>query len=126
MICHGGGYMATNIETGKYGEDLVADLLTKAGWTIIVRNWRCSDGELDLVAHDDGAVVAVEVKTRRGTNFGSPVEAVTRAKAARLRRLLMRWIRESDVHAREVRIDVVGVLIGPTGQPVIQHIRNAC
>ncbi len=114
------------METGKYGEDLVADLLKKAGWTIIVRNWRCSDGELDLVAHDDGAVVAVEVKTRRGTNFGTPVEAVTRAKAARLRRLLMRWIRENDVHAREVRVDVVGVFIGSTGQPVIQHIRNAC
>lgn len=118
--------MTTNIETGKYGEDLVADLLTKAGWTIIIRNWRCSDGELDLVAHDGSAVVAVEVKTRRGTNFGTPIEAVTKAKAARLRRLLMRWIHESDVHARVVRVDVVGVLIGPTGQPVIQHIRNAC
>lgn len=126
MICRGGGYMPTNIETGKYGEDLVADLLTKAGWTIIIRNWRCSDGELDLVAHDGSAVVAVEVKTRRGTNFGTPIEAVTKAKAARLRRLLMRWIHESDVHARVVRVDVVGVLIGPTGQPVIQHIRNAC
>ena len=118
--------MRTNNEVGKYGEDLVAQILERAGWQVVVRNWRCEDGELDLVGWDGAALVGVEVKTRRGSGFGAPAEAVTPAKAARLRRLLMRWMRDHDVHARDVRIDVVGVLIPPGGQPTIEHIRSAC
>lgn len=91
---------------------------------MLARNWRCLEGELDLVvAEPDGVVVAVEVKTRRGAGFGDPVEAVTPVKQQRLRRLLGQWLRENPaVAAAGLRIDVVGVLIR-RGQPVeLRHI----
>ena len=118
--------MGTKEDVGKYGEDLVADQLTRAGWRIVARNWRCRDGELDMVAWEGEALVAVEVKTRRGSGYGNPVEAVTPAKASRLRRLLVRFMQDHDLHATVVRIDVVGVLI-PSGRPtIVDHIRSAC
>lgn len=109
---------------GEVGEVLAARYLTERGASVLARNWRCLDGELDLVVVEpDGVVVAVEVKTRRGVGFGDPVEAVTPVKQQRLRRLLGLWLRQHpDVTASGLRIDVVGVLIR-RGQPVrLRHI----
>lgn len=69
---------------GRYGEQLAEQHLTAAGMVVLARNWRCPQGELDLVVRDvDGTVVFVEVKTRAGTGFGEPAEAVGRVKARR-------------------------------------------
>ncbi|MGA8046746.1 MAG: YraN family protein [Dermatophilaceae bacterium] len=109
---------------GEVGEVLAARYLTERGASVLVRNWRCLEGELDLVVVEpDGVVVAVEVKTRRGVGFGDPVEAVTPVKQQRLRRLLGQWLRQNPaVVAAGLRIDVVGVLIR-RGQPVqLRHI----
>jgi putative endonuclease len=99
---------------GAYGERLAARYLTESGMQILDRNWRCDQGEIDIVAIDDTCLVIVEVKTRRSLVFGSPVEAVTAVKAARLRRLAGCWL--------DIRIDVIGVLRPPRGPAQIEHL----
>ena len=105
---------------GQLGERLTGRYFEERGARIVDRNWRCGEGELDLVvAEPGGVIVGVEVKTRRGLGFGDPVEAVTWRKQARLRRLLAAWLRDHpDVRAADVRLDVVGVLVAP-GRPVL-------
>ena len=72
---------------GRYGEDVAARHLVEQGIIVLDRNWRCELGEIDIVGRDGDVLVVCEVKTRSGTSFGTPLEAVTRTKAARLRRL---------------------------------------
>lgn len=110
---------------GRYGEDLAAEHLRGQGLTVLARNWRCARGELDIVARDGSALVVCEVKTRRGTGYGHPVEAVGPRKLRRLRELALRWLDEQQVHAPEIRIDVIGVLQPLSGPAVIHHIRGA-
>ena len=110
---------------GAYGERLAARYLVESGMQILDRNWRCDQGEIDLVAMDDTCLVIVEVKTRQSLAFGSPVEAVTAVKAARLRRLAACWLREhrSQVEAvADIRIDVIGVLRPSSGPAQIEHL----
>ena len=75
--------------TGGYGEAYAARYLTGIGMVVLDRNWRCELGELDLVLRDGRVLVFCEVKTRASAAFGSPLESVTPAKVARLRRLLL-------------------------------------
>lgn len=110
---------------GAYGEQLAARYLVESGMQILDRNWRCSQGEIDIVAMDAACLVIVEVKTRRSLAFGSPVEAVTAVKAARLRRLAGCWLtdhrRQVDV-VTDIRIDVIGVLRPVSGPAQIEHL----
>jgi len=110
---------------GDHGERIAAAYLTDAGLRVLDRNWRCRDGELDIVARDGDALVFCEVKTRRGIGFGHPVEAVTPVKQRRLRRLAQRWLASHDEHAPELRFDVVGVLIRPSRPALVTHLRAA-
>jgi len=91
----------------------VAAWYAERGYEVLARNWRCSEGELDLVVRHGRTVVFCEVKTRSSAAFGAPVEAVTRAKQARLRRLAGCWL-ESGRPARTsgIRFDVASVLGG--------------
>ena len=107
---------------GRYGEDVAAAFVEAAGWRVLARNWRCPDGELDLVALDGDEVVAVEVKTRRSSSYGHPAEAVTHRKLARVRRLTGRWLHEHDVRARSVRVDVIAVVVPPRGRAQVEHL----
>lgn len=111
---------------GRYGEDLAAAHLRAAGLQVLARNWRCPDGELDIVALDEGVVAFVEVKTRSGTAFGAPVEAVTPAKARRIHRLAMRWLAEQRPDARwcPIRFDVVSVVRLAPGGPSVEYLRG--
>ncbi len=103
---------STRRELGARGEDRVAAWYEANGYSVVDRNWRCREGELDLVVRRGRVVVFCEVKTRSSTTFGAPVEAVTRTKQARLRVLAARWLDGSDVPAREIRFDVASVLDG--------------
>jgi putative endonuclease len=85
---------------GARGERRAADWYVGAGYEVVARNWRCRDGEIDLVVARPGELVFCEVKTRSSHRFGSPAEAVTQAKQARLRRLAARFLAE---HGRDVR-----------------------
>jgi len=107
---------------GRYGEDVAARYVQDAGWQVLDRNWRGRDGELDLVARDGSALVAVEVKTRRGLGYGHPAEAVTARKVARLRRLTAQWVAAHDVRPVSIRIDVIAVLLPPSGAAQVEHL----
>lgn len=111
-------------DLGAYGEALAARHLTEQGMVLLDRNWRCEQGEIDLVLRDGRVLVVCEVKTRTSHAFGSPLEAVTERKAARLRRLAARWLAEHPVHPDEVRIDLVGVLAPPGTPPSLDHVRG--
>lgn len=110
--------------TGAYGERLAARQLIEAGLVLLDRNWRSASGEIDIIARDGDTLVLCEVKTRRTPLFGAPVEAVTRRKAARLRRLAAEWLAETGVRPREVRFDVVEVFSPPRGGPRVVHLRG--
>jgi len=109
---------------GQQGEQLAVNFLTDAGLAVLGRNWRCSDGEIDIVALDGRTLVVCEVKTRSGVRFGSPLEAVTRVKARRLRRLAVAWVRAHGLVFDEIRIDAVGVLRAASGEFSIEHVRG--
>lgn len=109
---------------GRYGEELAARFLAKAGWQIVERNWRCDSGELDIVALRNGVVAVCEVKTRRSMRFGGPLEAVTPAKVQRLRRLAGMWMAAQATHPGTLRIDVIAVLVDDAGMTRLQHIEG--
>ncbi|WP_275266168.1 YraN family protein [Nocardioides caldifontis] len=110
--------------TGGYGEERAAKYLSGLGMVVLDRNWRCDLGELDLVLRDGRVLVFCEVKTRASAAFGGPLEAVTPAKLARLRRLAARWLADHDVRPPEVRLDVVGVQLDRGGDKGVQHVRG--
>jgi putative endonuclease len=109
---------------GRQGEDLAASFLAEAGMKILDRNWRCAAGEIDVVALDGRVLVIGEVKTRSGARFGSPLEAVSRPKARRLRKLAVLWAREQGAFFDQIRIDVIGVLQARPGEFSIEHVRG--
>ena len=109
---------------GRQGEQLAAEYLAHAGFRVLDRNYRCSEGELDIVATEDRVLVACEVKTRSGLGYGSPIEAVTSDKVRRLRRLAVRWVMSHGVFFDELRVDAVGVLRSPAGEFTIEHVRG--
>lgn len=113
-----------NSGLGAYGERVAAQRLVEAGMVLIDRNWRCDLGEIDLVLRDGDTLVVCEVKTRSSAAYGHPLEAVTPAKAARLRRLAARWLQEHDVRPPGVRLDLVGVLLAPQGPAEVEHVRG--
>jgi putative endonuclease len=115
--------MGAKDAVGRYGEKLAVRHLQAQGFAILERRWRCSRGEIDVVAVDDGCLVVVEVKTRRSVTAGTPEEAVTPAKLARLRVLTASWLQQQEVSWRDVRIDVVTVLIPRSGAPRVEHLR---
>jgi putative endonuclease len=107
---------------GRHGEELAASFLAEAGLQILDRNWRCPEGEIDIVALEGRTLVVCEVKTRSGVRFGTPLEAVTRPKARRLRRLAVLWVRAHGLVFEHIRIDVVGVLRAASGEFSVDHV----
>jgi putative endonuclease len=100
-------------DLGRSGEDAVAAWYEGRGYQVVVRNWRCRDGELDLIVRRGRTYVFCEVKSRTSDAFGAPQEAVTREKQARIRRLAARWLGEgAPVSAVGIRFDVASVLAG--------------
>lgn len=109
---------------GAFGERVAAEHLRGAGMVILDRNFRCKHGEIDIVARDGDTLVICEVKTRRSLEYGSPFEAVTPPKAARLRRLAAYWLAEYGMSPPSVRIDVVGVVVPARGGPRVESMRG--
>lgn len=118
--------MADKDVLGRAGEDRAARHLEHLGWQVIERNWRCPNGELDIVARDGAALVAVEVKTRRGLGYGHPFEAITARKLARVRLLLRAWLaaHPEAAGARTLRVDAIA-LVGPDpASAPLEHLRG--
>lgn len=109
---------------GAYGERVAEAHLVAAGLVLLDRNWRCSEGELDLVLREGRVLVACEVKARSGEGGAAPHEAITPAKLDRLLRLAERWQVEHGVRAPEVRVDLVAVHHPRRGAARVEHVRG--
>ena len=121
---------------GATGEDLAAQTLEQAGLTIVARNWRCAVGEIDIIAQETapdfsaGGVrrswrVLVEVRTRRGTRYGTPQQSITPRKAAKLREVAAHYV-QSERWRGPWRIDVIAVQMDEQGRLLaVDHIRSA-
>ena len=112
---------AQRVALGAYGERLAVRALVDAGLEILDRNWRCRQGEIDIVAATGGTVVVCEVKTRRGARFGPPAAAITAAKAERLHRLGAAWLAAHGRSGARLRVDVVSIVLSGRGQRV-EHL----
>lgn len=109
---------------GIAGEALAAQWLEQHGWTLVSRRFRNGHRDLDLVARRDGVVAFVEVKARRGSEFGDPVEAVDWRKRRELIRSAHVWMDRFGRPTDSYRFDVIGVLV--EGARVrIRHVQNA-
>ncbi|MDO9458005.1 YraN family protein [Nocardioides sp.] len=111
---------------GAYGEHVAERHLVEAGLVVLDRNWRCDEGEIDLVLREGRVLVVCEVKTRTSTDRGTPHEAVTAAKLDRLHRLGQRWAQARGLRPGETRVDLVAVLRPPRGAAVVEHVRGLC
>ncbi len=109
---------------GREGERVAEQFLKQKGFKIVERNYRCAAGELDLVVLDKRVVVFVEVKTRTGLGFGTPLEAVAYHKQQKMIQAAQYFLSEKGLHQRDARFDVVGVS-WPGREPVVEHIENA-
>jgi putative endonuclease len=100
-----------HLRLGRHGEDRAARWYAQQGYEVLARNWRCPEGELDLVLRRGSTVVVCEVKARSSARYGSPLEAVDRRRQARLRRAAARWLAtEAPFRPAVVRFDVAAVV----------------
>lgn len=97
---------------GAHGENLAAQWYERHDYVVVDRNWRCREGEIDLVVSRGGLIVFCEVKTRTSSVYGSPAAAVTRTKQLRLRKLALLWLEMKQVRSRSLRFDVACVVGG--------------
>lgn len=118
----GGGL--TRKSSGAWGEDLALRYLTRRGYRLVERNYRKRRGEVDLILRYEETLVFVEVKLRRSTGFGDPLEAVTARKQATIRSLAEQYLADNQPDYDTVRFDVVGILATDTGTR-IEHIEDA-
>lgn len=106
---------------GRAGEDLAHTYVCQLGWHVLERNWRCRDGEIDLIALDGDTVVFVEVKTRHSDSSGHPLEAVTRTKLRTIHTVARTWLASSGTWYPRCRVDVIGILWSPD----VIHLHHA-
>jgi len=111
---------------GAYGEEVAARHLRELGMVVLERNWRCAEGEIDIVLREGSTLVVCEVKTRTSLAAGSPHEAITDAKLGRLRRLGERWAAQRGIRPDGIRVDLVAVLRPQRGPAVVDHVRGLC
>ncbi len=111
---------------GEFGERWAREYLERNGYRILETNFRCREGEIDIVARCEDSLVFVEVRTKTGSRFGTPEESVTVAKQERLAAVAMSYLQAHNDPPTEWRIDVVAVEVSPRGRVVrTELIRNA-
>ena len=118
-------HQSQNKSVGAFGEKVVVDFLQSHGATIIDRNWRIKEGEIDIIARSaDGTLAFVEVKTRTSVAFGHPLESIGKEKALRLQRLALAWLVTHQAFGCDYRIDCAAVLISTDGGHTIEYRAN--
>ena len=109
---------------GELGERIAERWLLRRGWRVVQRRFRNGHRDIDLVVERDGTVAFVEVKARKGADFGGPVQAVDHRKQKQLARSALIWIDRHGREAESYRFDVVGVLVDGAEVRVC-HVENA-
>ncbi|OGN99311.1 MAG: hypothetical protein A2Y90_03985 [Chloroflexi bacterium RBG_13_52_12] len=113
-------------ETGILGEKIACDFLAKNGYEIIETNYRCRDGEVDIIAKQQGMLVFIEVRTKKSLQFGSPEESITQIKKERLKAVADHYGQNHENLPPEWRIDVVAIQMDSSGKVSrIEIIENA-
>ena len=111
---------------GALGEKRAAEFLRKRGYRILETNFRCREGELDIISRHKDCLVFVEVRTRSSADFGSPEESITRAKKEKLVAVALAYLQTHRNLPESWRFDVVAVEVGPLGETTrIEVIENA-
>lgn len=113
------------ISLGKNGELIAVQFLKNLGYRIIARNFRVKSGEIDIIAQDEDYLVFVEVKTRSGTEFGTPAEAVNFRKQQQIIKTALLYVVRNDLHDIPLRFDVVSVIMKKNADPEVELFRNA-
>ena len=108
---------------GKDGENIAAAFLEKKGFRIIEKNYRTAFGEIDIIAQDRDVIVFVEVKTRSGTTFGYPFEAVNPKKREKIRKVALCFMKRRKKES-PARFDVLSICFDNKRQQ-IEHIQDA-
>jgi len=109
---------------GKEGERIAERYLKEKGYKLVERNYRCAAGEVDLIVLDRRVIVFVEVKTRTGHGFGTPLEAVQPRKQRKMMQAAQFFLSQKKLHQRDARFDVVGIS-WPGQEPMVEHVENA-
>lgn len=118
--------MANKDDLGRAGEDRAAEHLEANGYAVLDRNWRVPGGELDLIVATPRELVVVEVKTRRGSGFGHPFEAVDARKRSRLWRLAIAWVaaHPEQAQGRRLRIDAIAIIGPDPATAALEHVEG--
>lgn len=114
-----------NLALGAAGEEAALAVYRRDGYGLVARNWRCSIGELDLVLVRGATLVFCEVKTRRTAALGGPFDAVTPRKQAKVRSVAQAFLGRAGGFPGSIRFDVASVLVGPSGEPVVERFEDA-
>jgi putative endonuclease len=113
-------------EIGARGEKLAVDFLRRRGYKILKRNFRCREGEIDIIAQRSDCLVFVEVRTKKVSGFGTPEESVTRSKQGRLVSLANIYLQTCEKLPPSWRIDVIAIELAPNNMVSrLEHIENA-
>jgi putative endonuclease len=113
-------------EVGAKGEKLAVDFLKRRGYKILKRNFRCREGEIDIIAQHGDCLVFVEVRTKKGSGFGTPEESVTPSKQERLVSLANIYMQTCDKSPPSWRIDVIAIELASNNKVLrLEHIENA-
>lgn len=102
-------------QTGALGEEIAVRRLERDGHTVIARNYRCREGEIDIITHKDDCLVFIEVRTKRSTLFGSPEESISETKKQHLRAVAQRYLESHPGQPESWRIDVVAIELERNG-----------
>jgi len=113
------------ISVGQLGETLACQYLSRQGYRVLLRNYRTKLGEIDIIAEEQGTLVFVEVKARRGHQCGHPFEAVTSAKCRQISKAALLYLAETGREDHAARFDVVAISFAGEAAPVIELVKNA-
>lgn len=110
---------------GKSGENIALRYIESQKYRIVARNFRLFRGEIDIIAYDGKALVFIEVKTRKSTDFGLPEESVTPSKQNQIKRIARGFLAKNDLDEIECRFDVISLIFDEEESYSIRHIKDA-
>lgn len=106
---------------GQKGEEIACKALEQGGYRIIEKNFRCRQGEIDIIAEEKGTLCFVEVKARSSEKFGLPEEAVTRWKQKKLLTVAVIYLEIKKIKSQDMRFDIVSVDLKTEKTKIIQN-----
>lgn len=110
---------------GTIGEELAFHYLASRGYKLLLRNYECALGEIDLIAKHKGALIFIEVKTRRNDAMGRPEESVTFHKRGQIVKTAHYYMKRYGIKDVPCRFDVVSIILPENGEPAFTLIENA-